>query len=102
MILVRFLDLKFLHKRAATMIRNFKSTTLDPILSEEPRERLGRVEDGLKPARDQVVVAEGRLVRDTPELSISIAAALVEEGGAGCVTSSPRPVRALPADSRRR
>jgi hypothetical protein len=75
---------------------------LDPILPEEPRELLGRVEDGLKPARDQVLVAEGRLVRDTLELSIPIAAALVEEGGAGCVTSSPRPVSSLPADSRRR
>jgi hypothetical protein len=64
---------------------------LDPILSDEPREVLGRVEDGLKPARDQVVVAEGRLDYATPELSIPIAAALVEEGGAGCVTSSPRP-----------
>ena len=28
MILVRVLDLKFLHKRAAIMIRNFKSTAL--------------------------------------------------------------------------
>src|SRR3954452_10001944 len=46
---------------------------LDPVLPEEPRELPGRVEDGLKPARDQVLVAEGRLVRDTPELSIPIA-----------------------------
>src|SRR4029077_18658573 len=33
---------------------------LDPILPEGSRELLGRVEDGLKPARDQVLVAEGR------------------------------------------
>jgi hypothetical protein len=64
---------------------------LDPILSEEPREVPGVSKAGSSPARDQVVVAEGHLVCATPELSIPIAAALVEEGGAGCVTSSPRP-----------
>ena len=35
MILVRFLDLKFLHKRAAIMIRNLKSTALPAV----PRHR---------------------------------------------------------------
>src|SRR3981081_703651 len=41
---------------------------LDPILPEELRELLGRVEHGLEPARDQVFVAEGCLVRDRPDI----------------------------------
>src|SRR5690242_7495132 len=41
---------------------------LDPILLEELREFLGRIEHGLEPARGQVLLAEYIRARDLPHL----------------------------------